>query len=251
MILFISPEYGNSPGAITLLQAAQKRNIRCETLHNAWTGKLLTRYPEAGTEGAPYGNNAFAEFLGQELRWNLRQNSLSWILQLPKQLVKRDIRRMTADKMHEEQQFKRNMLGNFFEPVDGRSFLPGTYDNGLPDLPDEEEIFVSEPVVWTVKYRYVIIDGRIASWCCYRVFNVFNNPSIWRNLTQEKGVTNDSFVRTVLDHYRGAPAYILDVGFIKDRGWAVVGSYPMWSSEVYGCDGDAFLQGLFTACEPV
>jgi hypothetical protein len=44
------------------------------------------------------------------------------------------------------------------------------------------------------------------------------------------------------------PAFVLDVGTIAGRGWAVVEMNPVWCSSLLGCDLAAVLPALRRAC---
>ena len=44
------------------------------------------------------------------------------------------------------------------------------------------------------------------------------------------------------------PAYVLDVGYIESRGWAVIETNPVWASGIYGCDPTAVLSLLRRSC---
>jgi len=44
------------------------------------------------------------------------------------------------------------------------------------------------------------------------------------------------------------PAFVLDVGYIKDQGWAVVEANAAWGSGIYGCDPSMVLKVLKRAC---
>ena len=44
------------------------------------------------------------------------------------------------------------------------------------------------------------------------------------------------------------PAFVLDVGEIKGRGWAVVEANPAWAAGIYGCDPIEILPVLQRSC---
>lgn len=60
------------------------------------------------------------------------------------------------------------------------------------------------------------------------------------------------FARSVLDSSDIAcpPAFVLDVGMIEDRGWAVVEFNESWVSGIYSCEPGKVLQALLAACIP-
>ena len=62
-------------------------------------------------------------------------------------------------------------------------------------------------------------------------------------------MTPQRFVDTLLDHVEVAPGCIIDVGYLKHAGWAVSGTKPIWSADLYGCNPNAFLDALFASCQ--
>jgi hypothetical protein len=46
------------------------------------------------------------------------------------------------------------------------------------------------------------------------------------------------------------PAFVLDVGIIDGRGWAVVEFNECWASGIYACDPHRVLDTLLRACVP-
>ena len=45
-------------------------------------------------------------------------------------------------------------------------------------------------------------------------------------------------------------AFVLDVGMIEDRGWAVVECNECWAAGIYACDPHRVLDTLLRACVP-
>lgn len=251
MILYISPKYGCRPDTVRLIEAARKRNIHTETLLNRWNGQAPKGEPLAF-----YGEHAFCEFMAQELRYNLHQNSLDWVAQLPHAFVKRSVKCISLKEVIELENTTQQILGKrILEPADDPCFLGGIHEDRFPRVPDKTPILVSTDHEWVAKYRMIIINGRIATRCCYRVDNIFNTPTIWGMEYEERGINSIAFTRALLSHTNTAPACVIDVGMMKglarNEGWAVCGTYPIWSSPVFGCDPSQFLDGLFEACQPV
>lgn len=248
MILFISPKYGAKADSVRLIEAARKRNIRTETLLNSWNTANKEVLP--GEEVAVYGEHAFCEFIAQEMRWNLYQNSLDWIAQLPLTFTKRTIRYLTLEQVIATENSVRNILGQkVLEPADDPCFMKGIHETRFPKVPQDTPILVSMDHEWTMKYRYVIIDRKIATSCCYRVQGIYNEPAIWESRAVMDGITPESFVHTLLDNVNVAPSCVIDIGYLKNAGWAVSGTKPIWMAELYGCSPSRFLDALFASCK--
>lgn len=258
MNLFISPNFGTKSDSVKLIEAARKRGIHTSTLLNTWDTEKekVFEYKKPSEEpSALYGEHAFCEFLAQEMHWNLYSNSLDWITKLPKEFVRRDVRYMTISEAIDLENESHSILGKqYIEPADDYCFHSGIYEK-FPSVPLDTPILVHSHVEWTTKFRFIIVNGKIETYCCYKVANVFNEPSIHGMSFTGNGTTAVSFISTLLNHFNTAPACVIDIGFIQrgsviDSGWAVCGTYPVWSSELYGCDPDKFLKALFVSCEP-
>lgn len=250
MLLLISAKYGTKPDAVKLIEAARARHADTITLLNNWEQTKESISVSREQMVAPYGEHAFSEFVAQELNLNLFQNCLDWTPRLPHHFLKRTVRYMTLGDAYDIEAQQHSILGKrVLEPADEQCFTTGIYEESFPRVPKDTPILVHGDDEWVVKYRFIIINGQIASYCCYKVLNHFNTPTIWQNKYNHNGSTADGFVRTILNHFRVAPACVLDVGYIKDTGWSVWNTYPIWAADLYGCDPDAMLKGIFIACK--
>lgn len=248
MILFISPKFGARPDSTKLINAAHARGIHTYTFLNNWNGH--SSFFKTGDIGALYGEHAFCDFAAQELRWNLYQNSLDWISKLPHAFIKRSIKYMTMEEVIDLENAQQSVLdARILEPADEPCFPAQVYPARFPRVPLNTPVLVSTNCKWKVKYRYIIANNRIVTSCCYLVDTVFNEPVIWQMKYNENDTTADEFIKTLLNHVNCAPGCVVDVGIIEGAGWAICGTYPIWSSELYGCDPKGFLEALFAACK--
>lgn len=245
MKLFISPKYGYHSDSVRLIEAARAKNIETETLLNAWHGVSKDKEPVA-----LYGDHAFCEFVAQEMHWNLWQNSIDWITKIPNSFVKRDIVCCTLAELKDIQKTEQSILDcKWLEPADDPCFQPAIYTDYFPRVPEETPILASTVHEWVCKYRFVCIKGKIATSCCYRINKIFNTPNIWNTRYEGHGCTAESVMNTILNHFNTAPACVIDIGYIKEVGWSVISTQPIWAAEIYGCDASRFLDGLFYACQ--
>jgi len=249
MILFISPKYGTRSDSVKLIEAARKRNIRTETLLNNWRGVNKAIYSD-DEDTALYGEHPFCEFIAQEMQWNLYQNSLDWITKLPLTFIKRPIKYWTLEEVIEAENSGRCILGKrVLEPADEPCFMKGIHQTGFPKVPLDTPILVSLDQEWIAKFRFVVVNKKIVTSCCYQIHNVVNTPTIWGTNCEFDGMTPDRFMHTLLDTVNTAPGCVIDVGYLKNAGWAVLGTKPVWASELYGCDPKFFLDALFASCQ--
>lgn len=250
MMFLISSKFGEKPGTIGLIKAANKRGFSVHTVMNS-IGQYKTSL-SIGERIIVYGEPAFCEFVAQEFNHNIVQNSLDWITKIDKFFLKRNVSYMTIDEASKIEKEHGGILNNkVLEPADDQCFNTGMYNGAFPKVPGKTPILVHPEEIWDAKFRFIIIDGKIATKCCYRLSNIFNTPTIWQTEFIGDKITSEAFVKTLISHYNTAHSCIIDVGFIKDRGWCVCGTYPIWSSDPYGCNSEVFLSGLIEACRPL
>ena len=72
------------------------------------------------------------------------------------------------------------------------------------------------------------------------------------NETSEETAAARGFAETVVRaaNVECPPAFVLDVGYIKGQGWAVVEANECWASGIYYCDPIKVLGALRQACIP-
>jgi len=113
-----------------------------------------------------------------------------------------------------------------------------------PDAP----VLLSEPVEWSVEFRYFVLDGRVVAGSPYVAYG---RPA-WRwrpGRAADVPTAGRVVVEGVCAAMEGElpPAFVLDVGRIDDRGWAVVEFNPVWSAGLLNADAAAVLPALLRA----
>lgn len=248
MILFISPKYGARADSVSLIQAARSRGIRTETLLNNWHG--ISQLIGKDEKVALYGETAFCEFIAQEMQWELVQNSLDWVTRLPQSFLKRSVKYMTLEEVIDVENHSQSILDKrILQSADEPIFSSGIYQTRFPRVPLDTPMLVSTNLEWTAKFRFIIVNKKIVSSCCFQIKNVFNQPVIWKTRFEHDNVDAISFVQNLLEHVSCAPGCVIDVGYIQDVGWSVYNTQPIWTTELYGCDPRGVLQALFAACK--
>jgi hypothetical protein len=120
------------------------------------------------------------------------------------------------------------------------------------DMDDTTPLLVAEPVQWLAEYRCFILEGQVAAMSPYLSFG----RPVWRPYDPKgEGPRECSHVRTFCERLFSQsrvafpPAFVMDVGLIEDRGWAVVEFNPAWCSGLLGTDPRRVLSVLHRACQ--
>jgi hypothetical protein len=112
-------------------------------------------------------------------------------------------------------------------------------------------VLVSDPVSWESEFRGFVLEKRVAAMSIYSRDGdlVETEDGNWPASPSESKDALD-FAKSVLQDARVTfpPAGVIDVGVIKDRGWAVVEANACWGAGIYGCDPHSVLQTLARAC---
>lgn len=125
--------------------------------------------------------------------------------------------------------------GTYSDPRDIRTRTP------RPDAP----ILLSEVVEWSVEFRYFVLEGKAVAGSPYIAhgrtsWTARNGPMPTAGLAVVEGVC-----AAMGDDL--PPAFVLDVGMIADRGWAVVEFNPIWSAGLLAADAHEVLPALARA----
>jgi hypothetical protein len=121
----------------------------------------------------------------------------------------------------------------------------------LRGVPPSTPVLVSEPVEWLAEFRCFVREGKVVAISPYMSFG----RPVWKPFVSGKGKpppggTAQSFCERFLAQ-AGAklpPAFVVDVGLIDERGWAVVEFNPAWCAGILGADPGAVLAVLERAC---
>ncbi len=173
-----------------------------------------------------------------------------WTTTLPKHFLAREIRQTTlADAL--------GMTGSrFVKHSVSKAFPAAVYTaeslkEATRDTLPTSLVHVGEPVNFDVEYRCFVLDRTISAMCPYLRFgNVIAAHSDSLGYPQDELEAAKSFAKAVLscDNFDCPPAFVLDVGLIADRGWAVVECNECWASGIYSCDPERVLETLIRGC---
>lgn len=204
--------------------------------------------------GVVYGEPMFCETVAEQMNWRLHRNQFDWITKLPIEYVNREI---VFTSLREARKLKEKKF--IKHAADFKSFMSNVFENGeqlVETLDDNIPVLVSDVMRFTSKYCCLIKDRQVISSCCFWLKTKqmeaqqqsaeFNLPKNYDN--NHMDVVN--FVNNMLknDKVDCVNSCVIEVGrFDKDK-YAVIGTNPIYTSPLYGCDAVALLDGLRSSC---
>lgn len=196
------------------------------------------------TEPVIYGDAPFAHDAAEKLGVTLVEPAEDWLARVPENFLRREVCCTTLEDACELRS------PAFVKPARGRAFPARVYSTGYElrvvalGLDPKMTVLVSDPVVFEVEYRTFVLKNRIAA---ASVYARRGGPERTDSFELTEAVL---FAHEVV--YRMADAcpvaFVLDVGRIEGRGWAVVEADPCWGSGLFSCDETRVLEVLEHAC---
>jgi hypothetical protein len=213
-----------------LWQAAVRRGWFVERLQGI-------RVRQVSGEVVIYVEALFAAQVAKTLGVKLLTPGENWLVELPHEYRKRQIRITTLGEARRLEQRA------FVKPPNEKTFESRVYETGT-DLPsefdDDMAVLIAGPVRWRDEYRCFALDSRVRTLSPYLRSGQLSKSSDYSATDTELREARQ-FTETVLrDPKVNVPrAIALDVGTIDGRGWAEANG--AWGSGIYGCDPDAVL----------
>lgn len=170
-----------------------------------------------------YGPDTFCLVLQQKLGLVLDSPPDDALLRLPDQLRRRAIHQTTLGALEKE------TFPSFVKPVMPKQFRAGVFSpvdvvrDESRGLTADTSVMISEVVNFTAEVRTFVLGGRVLDGCLYE-----GTP---KNI-------NDAWATAELAAQAISlpPAVVIDVGYIEDRGWAVIEFNAVWGAGLNGCD---------------
>jgi hypothetical protein len=241
--LILSPRH--TPDSAALWRAA---------LDAGWKTERLGSYnlPDwlQNQEIAIYGEGLFCGIIAERLGKVLIEPTMDWLVALPTDYLRRKVMFTQVGEARKITQ------PTFIKPAVGKLFKATVYRSGadLPDpdiQPDDTPALIAEPVVWGIEYRCFVLDRVVKTFSSYWKDGDIteNDAGEWVSSTEDdeamlafcQHLLNDPAVQV-------PPAFVLDVGYIDGRGWAVLEANPAWASGIYGADPAEVLPILARSC---
>jgi hypothetical protein len=228
-----------------------------KALENCWNIERFPNWkiPEDFKPEHPviYGEPLFNQMMAEHLGLTLPEPPEDFLLRLPTEFLRRTTTYTTAGAAREDVKEPQ-----FIKPPNKKTFKAAVYESGagIPiDVPDDERVLVQSIVEFVHEYRLFFMGGRIATGSSYMINGVYakteggwNDPPEIRNKAM-------AFGQAVGEYFRMAPgnllnSVVLDVGYIKGRGWAVVEANEINASGCYNADPFKVLLALYYSTNP-
>ncbi len=230
-VLILPPRY--TEDSISLWRAAKELGWKVERLQS-W------RVPPNIIDSTVviYGESLFAAIVSESLEIMLIEPTFDWLANLPLKYLKRQIQYKTLGQLEEIEE------KIFIKPADDKCFRAKIYEpyEIIPSadlLPNNTPILISEVVDWVSEFRSFVIERQLATISVYarNGKTAQNNAGNWI-VSKDEIMQAKAFVENFLadPEVTLPPSIVVDIGFIKDRGWAVIEANPSWGSGIYGCD---------------
>lgn len=201
------------------------------------------------TDLAIFGTPPGVYELAQEAKRRLLSCPAGWEAALPEVYRRRWIRSSAFSELElpGDQPF-------FLKPALSKSFEPAVYTRSelaALEVPAEAQVLLAEPVHFECELRF-FVAGRQT---CASAFTRVHHEELTRRSAVPASAHREAseFVERLLADsvVDRPPGFVLDVGLIEGRGWAVVEANEAWAAGLYGCDPVDVLPVLLASCVPL
>ncbi len=230
-ILILPPRFTDDTNLVR--KAAIQAGWKVERLPNWRVPKNLV-----GPGLVLYGEPLFAAVVSDSLNLSLIEPSFDWLTTIPSRYIQRSIRFATLAKARIVE------CQSFIKPADDKCFRAQVYESGhdLPTfetLPGETPVLISTPVDWEVEFRCFVLDRKLQAISPYSRNGLLAQDANgdWSATDTEIQQATEFIERVLADNSVVLPpAVVVDIGIIRNMGWAVVEANPAFGSGIYGCD---------------
>jgi len=183
-----------------------------------------------------YGADSFCLVLQQKLGFALCSPADNLLLQVPPGFLQRQVAKRTLSEV------RSLAFPAFIKPITPKQFRGAVYKSAdelaqeCRGLPPDTAVFVAELVTLTAEVRSFVLDGRVLNAALYEgAANISDAIQFVAEL-----VTAMTLPRTV----------VVDVGFVADRGWAVIEFNATWGAGLNGRDPGKIIAAILAASGP-
>jgi hypothetical protein len=231
--LILTPRFTDD--SIALWRAANRKG---------WNVERMTRFrpPDdfrIADEPVLYVEALTAPLFAEALGVTLLEPPIDWLPRLPFEYRLRDLALMALGEARGVRDRR------FIKPPNDKSFQAAVYaGHELPaEYPDDMPVLVSEVVTWGIEFRCFVLDRNVRTFSVYLRGGELQRDAGFPHSDQEEAELLGYTSRLLSDSRVDLPrACVIDVGIIRDQGWAVVEQNAAWGSGIYGCDPEQVLE---------
>lgn len=179
-----------------------------------------------------YGADSFCLVLQQKLGFDLCSPADDLLLRVPSPFLRRQlVQRTLAEAL--------SLLPAFVKPVTPKQFRgavytsPGDLAAECRGLSQDTAVFIAETVTLTAEVRSFVLDDQVLDAAVY----------------EGNAVVTDAvaFITEVVKAVSLPRAVVVDVGFVANRGWAVIEFNAAWGAGLNGCNATKVLPAILAA----
>lgn len=169
-----------------------------------------------------------------------------WTCNLPSEFLLRELRQTSLKEALSQAE------GKFVKHSVSKAFPAQIYDTdslsaATSAIHPDSLVHIGEPVTWTHEFRCFVADQSVQTISPYVYHGeIVTDYDSFPVVSQAELDQVHAFARQVLTHSSVVvpPAFVMDVGLIANRGWAVVECNECWASGIYACDPASVLRTL-------
>ncbi|MEO1033282.1 MAG: ATP-grasp domain-containing protein [Bacteroidota bacterium] len=191
-----------------------------------------------------YGEDFFTTHVAGQCGLHLCNVDDHWLSTVPNQYLKRAVTRQKLKDVSVED--------SFIKPVEAKYFKAGIYKtkeaiNGFNNLDKDQYVYTSTVVEWDCEVRTFVQDYDIKTQSTYlKDGQYYMDTHIPKDKDGFKKFTN-AFLND--PEVKLPKAIVIDFGYIKGFGWALIEANPVYSSGIYACDPLKVLEVIIKSCE--
>lgn len=169
-----------------------------------------------------------------------------WTINLPPDLLNRNLQqtRLSNALRISEPRFVKHAVSKAFPAA---VYTAQQLADETKTIHPDSLVHVGEPVDWECEFRCFVSKANVNAIGAY-VYDgaIVADYDSFPDVAESELNDVRSFAETVLSHPDVATpdAFVLDVGIIRNRGWAVVECNECWASGIYACDPKSVLETL-------
>lgn len=183
-----------------------------------------------------YGADSFCLVLQQKLGIDLCFPDDELLMRVPEMLLKRRLEMRTLAEV------SKGLFPAFIKPFTPKQFRGAVYQTSealaeeCRGLAPDIKVFIAEQVRLTAEVRSFVLGGQVLDAAIY----------------EGSADVGDAvgFIREVIKAVKLPRAVVVDVGFVADRGSAVVEFNAAWGAGRNGCDAEKVLSAVVAASQP-